>query len=381
MNEVTAAWPSYRATLNPPVDNATLQTELPALLARLDALVSAYEAQAQRKITWLRVAQFTFLVAAFLLLAWGYRLVHRGLIRPLAVLGNAAQEIGVGHLATPIPLLPDNELGRLAQTMETMRQEISSYQTALEKQVAQRTAELTGSFEFSQDIVRQLDSEQLLQSVTGRARDLMQGQAASFCVLGEQGRMLELVAGSGHGRDYLGRRQSIDRGIALPVIHEQQTVVTKGGCANCGFLYEYPHTSCIAAPLQINGQAIGALCVVRPHRPFNADESRALTLLANAAAVALENARLTETGKQQARENAALAERERLAAELHDNLAQTLGALYLSVDMLSRQLATGDDGQAHVMTAETQANLKMAYAPMRMALTGLRDTTPDAGNG
>lgn len=117
--------------------------------------------------------------------------------------------------------------------------------------------------------------------------------------------------------------------------------------------------------------------MVRPQIPFDTDETRALTLLANAAAVALENARLVETIKQQTVENTALAERERLAANLHDNLAQTLGAMHLSADLLANNIAGGENESAQQRLGELQANLQKAYAQVRMALTGLRETSSD----
>lgn len=380
LTAVAARWPAFKSYLQPPIDSAVLQTEFTTLLAQLDEVVSAYEAQAQAKITRLRWAQFIFLTAAFLILAWGYHLVHHQLLQPLAALGSAAQKIGAGNLGEPVPVLPGAELGQLGQTVETMRKEIAAYQTSLEQQVAQRTQELTAAFEFSQDIVRQLEPQRLLQSVTDRARDLMQGQASAICVLDADGRSLELTAGNGTGRQYLGLRQFTDRGLALPVIHEQKTIMAEGGCANCGFLAHFCGASCIAAPLQVGGRALGALCVVRPQRPFDADEARALNLLANTAAIALENARLINAGKRQAEEAASLAERERLAADLHDNLAQTLGAINLSVDQLIHDMADGEDEKARLRTVEMQTHLKQAYVQVRIALTGLREMPPEAGS-
>lgn len=379
LEEAVLAWSTFQTHLLPPVDNLALQSELAALLDRLDALTGAYEALAEAKIARLRLMQVIFLAAAGLLLAWGYRFVHHRLIQPLGVLAAASQEIGAGNLGRPVPALPDDELGQLAQAMERMRAEIAAAQGLLEQRVARRTQELTAAFEFSQEIVRQLEPEQLLQSVTERARELMQGQTASICVLDGNGRFLELVANSGANASYLGMRQPVTRDLTLPVVQDQQTVVTEGGCANCGFLHHFPGAACIATPLQIGGQSLGALCVARPQRPFDEAEIRALTLLANAAAIALENSRLIAASRQQAKENAALAERERLAAELHDNLAQTLGALHLGADQLAGDLSAGTIPPAQNRLAEIQHNLKQAYAQVRMALTGLREPPPDDG--
>lgn len=377
LSELTIIWPVFTNQLTPPINEVRLQTDFETLLFKLDAVVTTYELLAQTKINRLRWVQFIFLVAAFLLLAWGYNVVRRQLIQPLTVLDAVVQAFGSGRLDTSVPQLPHNEMGRLGQTMETMRGEIAAHQQSLEQQVAQRTQELTTAFEFSQEIVRELEPTQLLQAVANHTRELMRGDAAALCALDGDGRSLELVAGSGAGSACLGLRQSTARGLALPVIHEHKTVIAAGGCANCGFLAHFPGASCIAAPLQVGGRALGALCVVRPQHPFDAAEARALTLLANAAAVALENARLVETIKQQTEENAALAERERLAATLHDNLAQNLGAMHLRVDLLAQDIAGGEMVLAQQRLGELQINLQKAYAQVRMALTGLREPSPD----
>ncbi len=265
-----------------------------------------------------------------------------------------------------------------------MRDETAGHQNSLARQAARRTQEVSQVFEFSQEIVRQLEIDQLLQSVADRSRELMHGQAASLCLMDADGSNLKLVAsngamGNGAMEAFLGLQQSTRRGIALTVIGEQRTLATTGRCSQCRFMLQFDDAPCIAAPLQVGDRVLGALCVVRPEREFDADESRAFSLMANAAAIALENCRLIELGKQQARENAALAERERLAAELHDNLAQTLGALLLSANRLDGELGESLSAPAAARLAELQAGLKRAFAQVRVALIGLRDPGPDSG--
>lgn len=374
--EVRDRWSEFRAHLQRPPDEEALRREAARFLILLDELVSAYEAQAQVKINRLRLVQFVFLVAAFLLVAWGYAIVRRNIIRPLALLGTASQEIGAGNLRRPLPALPHNELGQLGQTLEAMRAEIAASHDWLEQRVTQRTGEITTAFEFSQEIVRQLEPAQLLRSVAHRACELMQGEAAAVCVLDDHGRNLELVACCGAGSGHIGLRHATGDGVAVSVIQKRETVMTHTHCANCGFLQLFPDTACIVTPMQVGDRPLGALCVVRPPRSFADDEAQVLALLANAAAIALENSRLIEAGKEQAKENASLAERQRLAAELHDNLAQTLGALHLSVDMLGREMAAGEKEKAALLLAQMQANLKNAYAQVRTALTGLQESPP-----
>ncbi len=377
LDEITQAWHAFQEQLQPPITSSTLESQAADLLIRLDNVVTAYEVQAQAKITRLQQVQLVFLLAAILLLGWGYVTTRRRIIQPLSTLGKAAQNIGQGNLSLPLPALRDDELGQLAVTMEAMRKEIAASQELLERRVQQRTHELTAAFEFSQEIIQQLDLSRLLQSVAHRAQELMQAEAASVCLLKSDGRILELVANSSPTDQFLGLRQSTQQGIALPVIQEGQTVSHDGGCANCGFLHHFPGDPCLAAPLKIGEQTLGALCVVRPRQIFDEDESRALTLLANAAAIAIDNAQLVAAAQQQTETNAALMERERLAADLHDNLAQTLAAINLKVDTTESLMSAGQHRSAQNQLQAMQTAVKTAYTQVRMALIGLREPTAD----
>lgn len=86
-------------------------------------------------------------------------------------------------------------------------------------------------------------------------------------------------------------------------------------------------------PLVFKGATIGALELCDPvEAPFADADARLLQPFADAAAVAIENARLLE----QARRSATLAERNRLARELHDTIAQGLTAVTMQLEAAQR---------------------------------------------
>jgi len=123
---------------------------------------------------------------------------------------------------------------------------------------------------------------------------------------------------------------------------------------------------------------IGALCVVRArtrhqHQPFDANETRALTLLANSAAIAITNARLAEERRRQAEQAAVSTERERLAAELHDNLAQTLSFLNLKSDRVRELIGAQDNEHVATELERMKSAIGTAYDQVRTALTGLHE--------
>ncbi|MFN8505567.1 GAF domain-containing sensor histidine kinase [Kouleothrix sp.] len=89
----------------------------------------------------------------------------------------------------------------------------------------------------------------------------------------------------------------------------------------------------LVLPLVSKGSTIGALELRdRPESPFADADARLLQPFANAAAVAIENARLYD----QARLSATLAERNRLARELHDTIAQGLTAVTMQLEAAQR---------------------------------------------
>jgi two-component system nitrate/nitrite sensor histidine kinase NarX len=380
LDEVAQTWTAFQEYLQID-DSSTLQTESSHILAQLDLVVSAFEAEAQVKILRLQLIQAAFLVAALLLLAWGYSFNRRRIIGPLATLGTAARRIGKGFLSEPVPALGDDELGRLARSFEMMRTEVAAARDMLESRVAQRTRELTTAFEFSQEIVRQLDLDHLLNSVTDHAQSLMQARAAALCLLTPEGEHLELVSSSGETGDHIGMLQSTQKGLALPVIGAGQTTVVEASCSICGFLCDHSASYCVAAPLRAGDHTLGALCVVRnSSKLFDTDETRALTLLANSAAIAITNARLVESSRQQAEQSAVLTERERLAADLHDNLAQTLGFLNLKTERVEETLAAGRVSEAIGELGQMKPTISEAYQQVRTALTGLREPPPTNGD-
>src|SRR5437667_6573025 len=98
----------------------------------------------------------------------------------------------------------------------------------------------------------------------------------------------------------------------------------------------------VSVPLIYRNQAVGALNVFYP-RGKNPSEAEIafLTVIADQAAVAAENARLFE----EARQKAVLEERQRLARELHDSVSQALYGIALGA-RTARTLLDRDPAKA-----------------------------------
>ncbi|MBI4671057.1 MAG: type IV pili methyl-accepting chemotaxis transducer N-terminal domain-containing protein [Chloroflexi bacterium] len=369
---VENTWVVFRAALLS-ADLAAMEKTAPQILSQLDVVVSAFETRAQTKVTRLQFIQLLSLASALLLLTIGYRLTKTQVVERLARLDTAAQTIAAGQLASPVPATGRDEIGVLAHALDAMRVQVAAAHDQLETRVIQRTRELDAAFELSQAIVAELDLDTLLDSVSVHARSLTRARAASVCLLEGAPSVLVQKASSDHGNLSRELRQTPTRPLARQVLNGE-TILQDAGCAACAFLQTHAPGNCAVAPLRSGGKTLGALCVVRDTaEPFSVEEARALTLLANAAAVAIANARLVESGTLQAEQNATLAERERLAAELHDNLAQTLSFLNLKTENAQALLVEGHAAETVTELERVREAITAAFTQVRAALVGLRE--------
>ncbi|MEK6715964.1 MAG: GAF domain-containing sensor histidine kinase, partial [candidate division NC10 bacterium] len=112
-----------------------------------------------------------------------------------------------------------------------------------------------------------------------------------------------------------------------------------------------------------------ALCVGRKEaRAFQPEDRELLDGLGAQAAIAIENARLYED----VRSLATLEERERLAREMHDGLAQALGYLHLKLGVLEERAATEVQNGIGPDLREMKLLVWGAYEEVRQSIFGLR---------
>jgi signal transduction histidine kinase len=125
-----------------------------------------------------------------------------------------------------------------------------------------------------------------------------------------------------------------------------------------------------ALPLRRPTGTIGVLAVAaRGETAFETPgERRVLEGIGEHVALAVENARLHE----QVLDRAVLEERERIARELHDGLAQVLGYINTQTQAVKKLLDTGRSGEARFELDAMGAVSREVYADVREAIVGLR---------
>jgi two-component system nitrate/nitrite sensor histidine kinase NarX len=347
------------------------QQSLP-LVATMDEAVQAFEQVATDKVRRLRVMQALFLTGALILVLLGYGFTSRTIIRPLRRLQQVAHEIGGGELAKPVPGQGRGEVGQLAQSLETMRQQLYAAREDLEAQVARRTRELEALYKVSREVSSRLDINHVLRSVTDKARELLGAEVAILCLLDEAGQSLDPQAVSGPSAALSGTRESAQHLPASQVLAGNRALPCGvDGCGGtCAILAAPFRVDHLAAPLRVGDRVIGALCVGSPQAgAFSAEEVGLLTRLANSAAVALENARLYE----QAERVATLEERQRIAAEMHDGVAQTLSYLGLKTEQAAELVDAGSGEMAVEVLQRMRGAIDQASQDVRRSIVSLQE--------
>ena len=124
---------------------------------------------------------------------------------------------------------------------------------------------------------------QLMAHLTG-------GEVAVLCLL-DPGKEMTVAATSGSVEALVARPQAVIRDFTLAAAGAAEAATLHEGC-ECPFLQPQFRHSHLAVPLRIGDRVLGVLCVGhRGESRFGEEEARLLTLLANAGAIALENAR------------------------------------------------------------------------------------------
>ena len=118
--------------------------------------------------------------------------------------------------------------------------------------------------------------------------------------------------------------------------------------------------------------ALGELWVVRSGQfPFGGRERGYLQTLAELAAIAVTSARMREAERQ----GAILAERDRIAREMHDSLAQVLGTTHLRLRALASKLGGIDAPDAAAELTSLADLAEDGYRDVREAILGLRESS------
>lgn len=381
LQQVERAWLAYRlevaAVFAASAESVTLRQLSTELVTEADRTVRLFQAASRMRIQRLGAVQAGFFAAALSLLIIAGGLVHGNIFVPLKQLGHSAERIRRGDLSTAIERRGLTEIFLLTSAFESMRAELedsyrerAQWTEALEEKVKERTRELEALQTVSQEISARLDRREVLNSITAKASQLLQAEVALLCLLEPAMDRLGLQAIAGPQETVQQLSSPANNPFVQTILQQPcaQPCQAKGCQGTCGILDDRYRGSHLAAPLVVEDRVIGTLCVGdRRSGAFSEDAPALLTRLASVAAVAIENARLYE----QVERLATLEERQRIAAAMHDGLAQMLAALGLLLDRAGDLLETGERAPAAQALETARSRLAQASTEVRQSIADL----------
>lgn len=226
-------------------------------------------------------------------------------------------------------------------------------------------------------ITSELQLERVLQRVVDEARDLGGARYGALSLLGPTG-TIESFLTSGITAEERERMGPIPTGHGLlAVVIDDGEALRLPDLArdprSVGFPPEHPPMhSLLAVPIMSRGQVLGSLYLTekREDVEFSEADEEQLQRFATQAAIAIENANL----HGQVQSMAISQERERIAREMHDTVAQVLGYVNTKAQAAQEHLRQERTGQAEEQIAQLSAASREAYADLREAILGLRTT-------
>jgi signal transduction histidine kinase len=299
----------------------------------------------------------------------------RRITSPVTRLIAAAKEIAVGRYGLQISLHTGDELEELVTQFNRMSGELQESYSQLEERVTARTRELATLNAIAAVASRSLDLKDVLAgSLDQILQALGMTWGAAFCQEKQEG-WLDLVvqrelpevaiqwirrrAVQAHA---LRERSPDGRPFLWPVAEFPESPFRQ-------WMEEAGIQQVIYTPLTVKGHLVGTIAVAGPGaREVLPEEYSLLESIGQQVGMAVENARLYE----QAGQSATLAERTRLARELHDSVTQSLYSVTLFAQAAASQLENGDSATAAAHLTDLRDTAQEALGEMRLLIYELR---------
>lgn len=265
--------------------------------------------------------------------------------------------------------------------------ELKQTQQTLERRVAERTHELATLNSIAENVSRSLDLKEILNAALDKAIETMRMEVgtAYYLQYGDEldaDKLLILAARRGLSEkfvDRVGSRRLEGTAIQIAATNQQPVV---------WLVENYPDASVkqalelegvrqvINVPLIAKGKLLGAFNLgTRHERSIASEELTLLASIGHQIAVAVDNARLYD----QAERSAAVAERTRLARELHDSVTQSLYSVTLYAEAASILLDSGNQVDAAKHLRELRDTAQEALREMRLLIFELRPLALEKG--
>lgn len=253
----------------------------------------------------------------------------------------------------------------------------------MEARIVRHNRELGAVAEVASALGQSLRLDEVMQIALDKSMSILDADGGIICVLDEEHQ--ELVAAAHRGISdelfaQLRRAKLSAHAMGAEVIRTGRPVMVDDAFsdpATAETARREGVRTAMAIPLLAKGKAVGVLGLVRRQdRPFSPADAALLATVAGQAGVAIQNAALYA----QVQRLAVTEERERIAREMHDGLAQVLGYINTQTLAIRKHLASGRLAEAQAELGRMDEATQQVYAEVRESILDLR-TSPGLGGG
>lgn len=245
-----------------------------------------------------------------------------------------------------------------------------------QKENARRNQELASINSVATAVNQSLKLDVVLYRALDKLLQITGAQAGEILLVNEQTGRMERKAASGHisEQDYEKTDFHTAEGFHATILKGEPVVTAMKPVPaqiSSGNKKKIQLDYMVGVPLRSKDEIIGAIVIsAAQHQPFTHEDTQLLVNIGNQVVVAIINARLHE----KVQDIAALEERERIARELHDGIAQVLSYVNAKAQAAQQVLANGEQAQAGAYLKELEGVARECYSDVREAILGLRST-------
>lgn len=306
-----------------------------------------------------------------------------------ALIARAAADAEIDQLS--------QALRRMVESMEGKRRQLELANRKLDENVRDRTRELDTLADIARDLTATSDENELTGAMLDRLNDAVSYESASLWGRQMSNDIVLLnYRYAGQKPDNTADREMIGKPLSSQHVRTFENIESSGkpvvansttrgllswlfeqflGGRQSDQLYRAAR-SWMALPLLARDKVVGVLRVDHGQPGFfSAERERLLVAVSHQAGLAMQHARMVEESRQMA----VVAERNRIARDLHDAVSQTLFAANVTASAIGRVM-DHDPLEARAQLTGLEKLNQSALAELRMLLYELRpDALHDAG--
>lgn len=364
------------------------------LLTEFDGAVLAYAPKWNDLVLMIERsnARNTFLMFFFQNILVGFALLgtllliylfKKLVIEPVELLRAGIGRMAVSDFDVRLPVLSQDEFGELAVGFNQMADNLQGLYATLEQRVVEKTRsveernrELALLYEIAAFLGEHATLEAVCDGVLLKLRTLLGAQSGVVRLVDTATAILEIATSHNLPEAFIAAEARLPLGTCLcgkvavdglpmaPDLTRSPPEMTPlQGCKQFGF------AAMAAIPIRSKNQVIGVLNLFfREPRSLSRHEIRLLEAIGQHLGVAIENLRLVVREK----EMAVSEERNLLAQELHDSIAQSLAFLNIQTQMLQDSVRNGQADAADEELARIREGIQESYDDVRELLVHFR---------